>query len=652
MSKVSVAMRRALVTLRGRCGREGGRTHRVSYGEHDGVEPPELGLILRGEIPECHFHGSPLLVVAVHLAATVVARAFLAFLNGEACRVTPRPLARMSHHSVVARLCFGRLAAPGGGRAARRLAAHCAASHHDHHGDDRGGRRHGSATAGATGSTHPGPSSAPAGDASRRVGRALQALRLEESRGHVDVRGARSLFSEYAASELTKIGTEVLPPGSDGRERWERRVAGGFARYRALSPPQRATLVAEAQQLLLGGASHTAHHPPGSPAPNPGIPGPESFRREMTPPPTSQLHAQSPPEPTPPEPESGNLADFYSTHPAPRERGKPGGKGVVTESRSWEDALAQDVRQREEVVQVSSADAIGDEGAGASDATVRIPTAVASVLAGALGDAQLAPGSNGVRSMSLEGETQGSDKWLALRSSRLTASAFSNACGFWRGGRNELWEEKLGLAEPFAGNEATEWGSGKEDEAVAAYKNLTGADVSHMLFRVLSPDEAELWLGASPDGLIAAPGAADVDPATGVPPGVLEIKCPWNKGDPVGAKPYPRAPWYYVPQVQGLMAVFDRQWCDLFCYTVEHGSAIYRVERDPEYWAMMYRALSDFWWQHVVPGKHAIAAGEDPERFRPSETHALTDELKRRSREISNAAQMRRYTARDTRGSG
>ena len=167
----------------------------------------------------------------------------------------------------------------------------------------------------------------------------------------MDVRGARSLFSEYAASELTKIGTEVLPPGSDGRERWERRVAGGFARYRALSPPQRATLVAEAQQLLLGGASHTAHHPPGSPAPNPGIPGPESFRREMTPPPTSQLHAQSPPEPTPPEPESGNLADFYSTPPAPRERGKPGGKGVVIESRSWEDALAQDVRQREEVVQ-------------------------------------------------------------------------------------------------------------------------------------------------------------------------------------------------------------------------------------------------------------------------------------------------------------
>ena len=187
----------------------------------------------------------------------------------------------MSHHSVVARLCLGRLAASGGARAARRIAAHCASTPHDHHANERGGRRHGSATAGATGSMYPGASSAPVGDAQRRVGRALQALQLEESKGHVDVRGARSLFSEYAANELTKIGTEVLPPGSDGRERWERAVAGGFARYRALSPPQRATLVAEAQILLLGGAA------PPQPPPAVGIPGPESFRREMTPPPTA-----------------------------------------------------------------------------------------------------------------------------------------------------------------------------------------------------------------------------------------------------------------------------------------------------------------------------------------------------------------------------
>ena len=323
---MSVAMRRALVTLRGRCGREGGRTHRVSYGEHDGVEPPELGLILRGEIPECHVHGSPLLVVAVHLAATVVARASLAFLNGEACRVTPRPLARMSHHSVVARLCFGRLAAPGGGRAARRLAAHCAASLRPSR--RRPGRQgHGSATAGATGSTHPGPSSAPAGDASRAS--AARYRRCDSRSPGARGRPRRgNLFSEYAASERPRSGRRFYRRGatgaSGGSAAWR-----GFARYRAF-PPQRATLVAGASSYCWG-ASHTAHHPrdPGS---QPGIPGPGRSPGD-----DAAAHVPAP-RPSPPEPAplgGGNLADSYSPAGAQGE-GQPGGKGVVTESRSWE----------------------------------------------------------------------------------------------------------------------------------------------------------------------------------------------------------------------------------------------------------------------------------------------------------------------------
>ncbi len=32
-------------------------------------------------------------------------------------------------------------------------------------------------------------------------------------------------------------------------------------------------------------------------------------------------------------------------------------------------------------------------------------------------------------------------------------------------------------------------------------------------------------------------------------PGILEIKCPYNKGNTTTARPYPEAPFYYMPQV-------------------------------------------------------------------------------------------------------
>lgn len=482
-------------------------------------------------------------------------------------------------------------------------------------------------------------------DVGKRVGRALQALQLEESRGHCDVRGARSLFSEYAADELARLG-EILPPGGS-RDRWHAAVAAGFSRYRELAPPQRANLVAEAQYLLNAADKSLA-------ATKTTASSAFAERREETETASSREDQFEKAKVSPPGKSSARLSS--------RERGRwTGGKSGIHDSKTWESALRQDSRQRAEVRQVAHH---GKDFPTRKDETSRLERrsdvgvgglVELGVLAEA-SDAHLTShGSSGfVGSLALE--EQGGDAWHALRASRLTASAFGNALGFWRGGRAELWEEKLGLSEPFAGNDATEWGTGREDEAVEAYKRLTGADVSHMLFRVLSPDEAELWLGASPDGLIAGAGtdaetvAERAENARIAVPGVLEIKCPWNKGDPLNAVPYPTVPWYYVPQVQGLMAVFDRPYCDVFCYTVRNGAAIYRVRRDARYWTAMYKALSDFWWQHVVPGKHALAAGEDPERHRPPETHALTEDMKRWSKRIAESAQQRRYSAAETAG--
>ena len=45
---------------------------------------------------------------------------------------------------------------------------------------------------------------------------------------------------------------------------------------------------------------------------------------------------------------------------------------------------------------------------------------------------------------------------------------------FWPEGRLRLWEEKLQLRTPFAGNAATQWGTVQEDVALKCYTEVSG----------------------------------------------------------------------------------------------------------------------------------------------------------------------------------
>ena len=215
---------------------------------------------------------------------------------------------------------------------------------------------------------------------------------------------------------------------------------------------------------------------------------------------------------------------------------------------------------------------------------------------------------------------QRTSQWHALRNRRLTASAFSKALGFFQGDRMSLWEEKVGLAAPFAGNEATSWGTRMEPQALSTYESLTGQQVESCMFRVKHDDPPHGWLGASPDGLVQGLGilnttttasttSSSSSSVLGLGPGILEIKCPYNKGRPEEAVPPHRAIWYYMPQLQGLMDIFDRQWCTLYIWTHSHGSVAFSVARDREYWAAAFEVLADFWWVHVVPARQAHDAG-------------------------------------------
>jgi putative phage-type endonuclease len=242
------------------------------------------------------------------------------------------------------------------------------------------------------------------------------------------------------------------------------------------------------------------------------------------------------------------------------------------------------------------------------------------------------------------GEEQRSQLWHHLRQKRLTASAFSKAIGLFNGDRNILWEEKVGLRQPFAGNVATQWGTHAEPKALQEYQRLTGQVIEPCMFKVKHDDPAHSWLGASPDGLIAALEVHTVQSTSSSNnnlmngPGVLEIKCPFNKGHPELAVPPPHAIWYYMPQVQGLMDIFDREWCNMYIWTPEHGSASYYIPRDRQYWAAAYDVLSEFWWAHVVPARQAREKGagvEELEQWRVSEEHGKSWELKQWSKKMA-----------------
>jgi len=255
----------------------------------------------------------------------------------------------------------------------------------------------------------------------------------------------------------------------------------------------------------------------------------------------------------------------------------------------------------------------------------------------ALSAAQQVQAQGGVND--LQGD-QRTEIWRSLRERRLTASSFSKALGFFSGDRISLWEEKIGVREPFKGNDATRWGTRNEARALATYEKLTGEKVQSCMFKVKKDDVVHDWLGASPDGLIAGLGIADnhSQGSSLAGPGVLEIKCPYNKGHPELADPPNKAIWYYMPQIQGLMDVFDRDWCNLYIWTPNRGSASFLVARDRDYWSACFDILAEFWWAHTVPARQKReidADSDDWMQYKPTEVHANSERLRDWSKRLA-----------------
>ncbi|CAL9768483.1 unnamed protein product [Musa acuminata subsp. burmannicoides] len=230
---------------------------------------------------------------------------------------------------------------------------------------------------------------------------------------------------------------------------------------------------------------------------------------------------------------------------------------------------------------------------------------------------------------------QRSAEWFALRRDKLTTSTFSTALGFWKGNRrSELWYQKVFAPEAdmieAPARAAMDWGVFNESAAIERYKSITGRDVSSLGFAIHA-EASYIWLGASPDGLLGCYPDG----------GILEVKCPYNKGKPELALPWQIMPYYYMPQVQGQMEIMNRDWVDLYCWT-PNGSSIFRVYRDRAYWDLMHRILHEFWWGSVVPAREALLLGReaDARAYEPKRKHQLTGLVIGTSRKLAADARL------------
>ena len=171
---------------------------------------------------------------------------------------------------------------------------------------------------------------------------------------------------------------------------------------------------------------------------------------------------------------------------------------------------------------------------------------------------------------------QRSNEWLEARKGKITASRVGDIMKGSRGkylaAREtymlELATEILtGESAPFFENEAMRWGSETEGLARGAYEAETGTWVDEVGFKY----SEEFFLGASPDGLVGEDGC-------------IEIKCP-NTNTLLKLKSSGKINPKHLVQMNVVMLVWDRSWCDYFVYDPRLPSNNYfmrRIERKEE----------------------------------------------------------------------
>lgn len=192
------------------------------------------------------------------------------------------------------------------------------------------------------------------------------------------------------------------------------------------------------------------------------------------------------------------------------------------------------------------------------------------------------------------------ERWRYERSKRIPSSLFKDVAGRRSTTlcanlvKRILYAEKISV-------KAMEYGIANEPIAVKQYEAEKGVEVKRCGLFV---DPKYPFLCTSPDGLIGEDG-------------LLEVKCPFSakssnslvevveaKHD-IGVKInenkffLPSTHKYYY-QIQGQLAITNREWCDLFVWSPKD-TEIIRIQRDVNFWEKNVPKLQQFYIECCVP---------------------------------------------------
>ncbi len=189
---------------------------------------------------------------------------------------------------------------------------------------------------------------------------------------------------------------------------------------------------------------------------------------------------------------------------------------------------------------------------------------------------------------------QGSEDWLEVRKKMAaTASKFATALGFGFQSRSAYMKEKLGLKRPAPSNDAMQFGIEWEDYVVELYRGVMGKRNLILHRHGFRRYEYEPRIGGSPDRIVE-----DLD--TGEK-WLLEIKTttPSKMRDDV--------PIYHIPQLQGLMAIYNLPFAHYVSWGDEDGLFVSEVPFNAVLWEDWYlQDIVDFcemWEEKEIPGR-------------------------------------------------